>query len=205
MIINKKKSFKLSTIYPFDKETNTYCVYISLDSYEELFNGWDAAPIKRRDLEPDLLDFLEQVSYDIPLSEKVKIVFQLPEAKKDSEKEQRSKEAIYHNFNLIRHFINKSLMQNNRKIATYLAMGVFFLLLSYSLDLYLHLTFPFSILVDGFFIGGWVMFWEAFSLTFFIGHEFRNRRNRFARYSDSQVEFQYFSSQPISIPTDDML
>lgn len=205
MKINKKKNFKLSTIYPYDIDTFTYCVYISLDSYEELFNGWDAAPIKRRDLEPDLIDFLEQVSYDIPLSEKVKIVFNLPEKTKDVEKELRSKEAIYHNFHLIRHFINKSLMQNNRKIITYLAMGVLFLLLSYSLDLYLHLEFPFSILVDGFFIGGWVMFWEAFSLTFFIGYEFRNRRNRFDRYSESQVEFQYISSQPTSSTQDDMI
>ncbi|XMB71700.1 hypothetical protein RJI07_06200 [Mycoplasmatota bacterium WC30] len=190
-INKKKKALKLSQIYAYDKIENCYLVQISLDSYDEIFNTWDAAPVKRRDLATDLLDFLEQVAYDIPMSENVKFVFQLPKELKNEKKETLAKEGIYHNFRMINHFISKELSKNNRKIVTYLFLGIAFLSISYLFQTGLDLKFPFSILVDGFFIGGWVMFWEAFSLFFFSGIEHVNRRSRFTRYSNSKIEFKY--------------
>jgi hypothetical protein len=186
-----KKTIKLSQIYAYDEEDECYVVPISLDSYDELFNGWDAAPTKRRNLEVDLLDFLEEVAYDIPMSQSIKLVFQLPLETKDIKKEEIATEGIYNNFRMINHFISKEFAKNNRKILTYLAIGVIFLSISYLFQTDLNLVFPLSILVDGFFIGGWVMFWEAFSLFFFIGSELRNRRKRYNRYSNSKMEFKY--------------
>lgn len=182
---------KLSQIYSYSEEDKCYLVQISLDSYDEIFNAWDAAPVKRRDLETDLLDFLEQVGYDMPMRENVRLIFQLPEELKDEKKETIATEGIFHNFRMISHFINKELSKNNRKIATYLVLGIAFLSVSYLFQSTFNLSFPFSILVDGFFIGGWVMFWEAFSLFFFSGSELRNRRRRYMRYSNSKIEFQY--------------
>lgn len=187
---NTKKALKLSQIYSYIKEENCYLAQISLDSYDEIFNAWDAAPVKRRDLETDLLDFLEQVAYDLPMSENVRVVFQLPEELKDEKKEAIAIEGIYHNFTMINHFISKELSKNNRKIGVYLILGIVFLSISYLFTGF-DFSFPFSILVDGFFIGGWVMFWEAFSLFFFSGSELRGRRSRFTRYSNSKIEFQY--------------
>jgi len=186
-----KKALKLSQIYSYSEEDKCYLVQISLDSYDEIFNAWDAAPVKRRDLETDLLDFLEQVGYDMPMRENVRLIFQLPEELKDEKKETIATEGIFHNFRMISHFINKELSKNNRKIATYLVLGIAFLSVSYLFQSTFNLSFPFSILVDGFFIGGWVMFWEAFSLFFFSGSELRNRRRRYMRYSNSKIEFQY--------------
>lgn len=185
------KVLKLSQIYSYIEEENCYLVQIALDSYDELFNGWDAAPARRRDLETDLLDFIEQVGNDLPMDVKVKLVFQLPEELKDEKKEEIAKDGIYHNFTMIRHFINKELSKNKRKIVAYLTFGIIFLSISYLFQTAFELKFPLSILVDGFFIGGWVMFWEAFSLFFFIGSELRHRRKRYLRYSNSKIEFQY--------------
>jgi hypothetical protein len=186
-----KKVLKLSQIYSYLEEEECYLVQISLDSYDEIFNAWDAAPVKRRDLETDLLDFMEQVAYDLPMSEKVKLVFQLPKELKEEKKEATATEGIFHNFRMINHFINKELSRNNRKIGTYLIFGIAFLSLSFFFQDAFDLTFPFSILIDGFFIGGWVMFWEAFSLFFFSGSELRNRRRRFTRYLNSKIVFKY--------------
>lgn len=185
------KILKLNQIYSYMDEDKCYLVQISLDSYDELFNAWDAAPLKRKDLEPDLLDFIEQVGNDLPISENVKLCFQLPLSEKDDKKEEISTEAIYHNFTMIRHFINKELSKNNRKIMAYLTLGIIFLSASYFIQNLVSIEFPFSILFEGFFIGGWVMFWEAFSLFFFIGSELRRRRRRYIRYSKSKIEFQY--------------
>ncbi len=182
---------KLSQIYQYNQQENAYIVQISLDKYEELYNGWDAAPMKRRDIEPDLLEFIEQVAYDIPLEEKIVLCFQLPESEKDEKKEVLAKEAIYHNFTIIRHFINKESSRNNRKIFAYSSLGIIFLTLTYIFQNMTEITFPFSIFFEGLFIGGWVMFWEAFSLFFFTGSELRGRRKRYARYSDSLIQFEY--------------
>lgn len=186
-----KKALKLSQIYTYSIEDNCYLAQISLDSYDEIFNSWDAAPVKRKDLETDLLEFIEQVAYDIPMKENIRFVFQLPKALKDENKEAISIEGIYHNFRTVVHFINKELNKNKRKILAYIVLGIFFLSASYFLQNGLNLNFPSSILIDGFFIGGWVMIWEAFSLFFFSGSELRNRRRRFRRYSDSKIVFIY--------------
>lgn len=186
-----KKALKLSQIYSYSEEDKSYSAQISLDSYDELFNVWDAAPLKRRDLEPDLLDFIEQVGSDIPMKEKVKLVFLLPEKEKNEQKQETSKEAIYHNFFMIRHFINKELKKNNKKILAYLLIGIVFLSATTLLKNIILPEYPATILSDGLFIGGWVMVWEAFSLFFFTGSELRGRKNRFIRFSNSVIDFQY--------------
>jgi len=186
-----KKNLKLSQIYQYSDEKQSFLVPISLETYDELFNAWDAAPIKRRDIEPDLLHYLEQVSFEIPMTEKIILLFQLPEEVRDLRKEQIAREAIYHNFTMIRHFINQETKRNNRKMVAYFIIGIIFLSASYLFQNLLNPIFPFSILVDGFFIGGWVMFWEAFSLFFFSGNELRSRKQRYLRYSDSAIEFTY--------------
>ena len=188
---NQKKILKLSQIYSYNETDKCYLAQISLDSYDELFNAWDAAPLKRKDLEPDLLDFIEQVGNDIPLRDHVQLVFQLPENTKDLKREETSIEAIYHNFTIIRHFISKELLKNNRKILGYISFGMIFLSFSYLFQETLPLQFPLSIIIEGLFIGGWVMFWEAISLFFFTGSELRHRRKRYIRFSQSAIEFQY--------------
>jgi hypothetical protein len=190
---NPKKVLKLSQIYSYLENEQCYLIQISLDSYDEIFNGWDAAPLKRRDLEPDLLDFIEQVGNDIPMNEKLKLSFQLPIEVLEQKKEDSAKEAIYHNFTMIRHFITRELKKNNRKIAAYVTIGVLFLSTTFLFQDSYQLIFPVSIIFEGLFIGGWVMFWEAFSLFFFTGSELRSRRNRYIRYSNSIIEFQYKS------------
>ena len=190
---NPKKVLKLSQIYSYLEKEQCYLVQISLDSYDEIFNGWDAAPLKRRDLEPDLLDFIEQVGNDIPMRKKIQLSFQLPAEVLDQKKEESAIEAIYHNFTMIRHFITKELKKNNRKIAAYVTLGVLFLSTTFLFQNSFQLIFPVSIIFEGLFIGGWVMFWEAFSLFFFTGSELRSRRNRYIRYSNSKIEFQYKS------------
>lgn len=187
----KKKHLKLSQIYAFSEEEDSYLVQISLDQYDELYNGWDAAPIKRRDIEPDLLAFLEQVAYDIPLNKKVILCFQLPEDVRDLKKEAIAKEAIYHNFTMIRHFIDKESNKNNKKILAYAFLGIVFLTLNYLFQGFNSDSFSLSILYEGLFIGGWVMFWEAISLIFFTGMELRGRKERFFRYSMSKITFDY--------------
>ena len=65
----KKKSY-LNQIYQFSDHDKCYVVEVSLETYHELFNGWDASPTRKKDLDSELLDFIEQAAYDIPMKQK---------------------------------------------------------------------------------------------------------------------------------------
>ena len=53
----KKKKNYLKQIYKMNPDTKAYIIEVSLIDYNEIFNGWDPSPIKRRDLDPDLISF----------------------------------------------------------------------------------------------------------------------------------------------------
>jgi hypothetical protein len=55
-------------------------------------------------------------------------------------------------------------------------------------------SLTFNILREGLFIGGWFLLWESFSLFFFDSYEVRQRRKRFQRYLDSDIEFRYIET-----------
>lgn len=189
----KKKSY-LNQIYKYDDTDKTYVVEVSLETYHELFNGWDASPTRKKDLDSELLDFIETAAYDIPMKQNVKLSFAIPLSEKDEKLETSSKTAIYNNFKMIIHFINKELSLNNRKILTYITLSFTFITLAYIMVSFYEDSLTFNILREGFFIGGWFLLWESFSLFFFDSYEVRQRRKRFLRYLDSEINFRYIKT-----------
>jgi len=191
MLKRKAKRMHLGTIYPYDEEKDTYYIELSLEAYDELFNGWDASPLKRRDLEPELLAYLEEACYDIPSRSTIEIHCMMDKENKNQQKESKSLDSFRHNFLMTEHFIRKEINQNVRKIAIYLLLSAFFLTFAYLTPRIHDLDILFSILVEGLFIGGWVMLWEVFTLFFFDGYELRQRRRRVIRLKNSTIKFIY--------------
>lgn len=188
----KKKKNPVFNYYNINPDNQAYMIEISLDNYAELFNGWDASPLKRRDLEPELLDYVEQTGSEIPLKNAVELYLYLPEKFKDEEKEMKSKTGIINNFSIVLFFINKSLKKIYRQILTYIIMSIMFLLAAYILKNIIKMGDMFStILVEGLYIGGWFLLWEAFSSFFFDSHEIRQRRKYFLRFLDMKIYFKY--------------
>ena len=54
--VNLKKLFR------YNKEKNAFIIDISIDFYKSLYNEWDFSPFKRRDLDADLLTFIDESS-----------------------------------------------------------------------------------------------------------------------------------------------
>lgn len=188
--MSKKKSY-LSQIYKYDEVEKCYVVEVSLDNYQELFNAWDAAPTRKKDLDSELIEFIEQAAYDIPMKHKTKISLGLPLDQKDEKFEASVKTAVYNNFKMIIHFINKKLHVNNRKVMTYISFSIAFITLSYFLLTSVTDNLTFKLIREGLMIGGWVLMWESFTLFFFDSYEVRNRRKRYQRFLDSNIEFRY--------------
>ena len=186
---NKKKIDSLN-LYNQNLDTQAYMIEVSLDDYSELFNGWDASPVKRKGLEPELMDYLEQASTEIPMSEKIELCFYMPLTMRDIEKEERSIKAIINNFKVEMAMIQKQIKKNYRRLLVYITFAIIFLIAAYFLRNVAGLSILTNILIEGFFIGGWFLLWEAFSLFFFDTHEIVLRRKLFQRFLDSEIYFK---------------
>jgi hypothetical protein len=160
-----------------------------VDDYTDIFNGWDPSPVRRRDLDPDLVDFLEQCASDIPVEFPVELQFYVPEAKCDKDKETRTIEGIKNNFSFTAHFIGKELEEIRRKVLRYAIASLAFLSIGYISRHYVDPNMFTTILTEGISIGGWVFLWEAFSLSFFSGQEIHNRLKGYRRFQESKITF----------------
>jgi len=187
----KKKKNYLKQIYKMNPDTNAYIIEVSLIDYNEIFNGWDPSPIKRRDLDPELISFLEECDSDIPLEFSLELMFYLPEDQYDKEKEKLSRVGIKNYFDYSVHFIRKELMQIRQKILLYIVMAVAFLSVGYLSGQKAEPGFFTAILIEGLTVGGWVFLWEAFSLFFFARQEVSGRLKRYIRLKNTKISFRY--------------
>lgn len=187
----KKKKNYLKQIYKMNPETNAFIIEISLDNYNEIFNGWDPSPIKRRDLDPDLVNFMEVCSSDIPLKFSLELQFYIPEGQYNEDKENLSRVGIKNNFDFTSHFIRKEINQIGKRIILCIMMAIAFLSVGYLSGQRVETNVVTSILIEGLSIGGWVFLWEAFSLFFFSRQEVYSRLKTYSRFQDTEISFKY--------------
>lgn len=188
----KKKTEYLKQIYRFDKFRRTFIIEVSIDDYNDVFNGWDPSPFKKRDIDPDLKFFLEECSYDIPLKYNIEIWIYMPERVRDIKRERLTEAGIKNNFEFLAHLIGRELKSSKKRTILYTVMAFSFLLLAYSVEdnRYAHELFA-SIVLEGVFIGGWVFLWEAFSLMFITDQDVKRKLREYKRFINTGIEFKY--------------
>jgi len=191
--VKRKKSRPyLQQIYKVNPETNAFIIEVSLDSYNEVFNGWDPSPIKRRDLEPEMLAFIESCSREIPRKYPVELRFYLQREHQDLAKEALTIQGIRNNFHFLEINLKRMVATNFRRILKYMLMSFSFLLFAYLVRKNDELSMLLTILVEGMFIGGWVFLWEAFTLVFFTGQDLASQRRRTERFIHAPIIFDYY-------------
>ncbi|RAK07104.1 hypothetical protein C8C77_11840 [Halanaerobium saccharolyticum] len=191
MFRKDEEDYQLRYIYHTNQHNKAYLIELNLDCYDDLFNSWDGSALDRKELDPELSHFLERASYELPLKDRVELCFYLPESKKDEKMEADSRATIKNNFRMKLFFINQDLKQNSKKIATYILMGITFLITAYLIPESKDLSLLISLLMEGLFVGGWVFLWEAFSIFFFGSRELKDKKKRYFRYLDSNILFKY--------------
>lgn len=185
-----KKTKAYQTLYQHNPDSQAYMIEISLDDYSELFNGWDASSIKRREIEPELLDYIEQAGNEIPLKENLEVVFYLSPEKRETDKEVKSIDGIKNNFKVLLYMINKTLNTQYRHVFIYLMISMGLITAATFLRNAGEFQILSTILIEGLFIGGWFMLWEAFSTFFFDAYDTRLRKKVFQRFIESNVCFK---------------
>src|SRR5574344_1980117 len=84
-----QKSNKYKILYRKNEKTGRIIIDIALDDYHDFFHEWDNAAFKKRDIHPELADFFDLCSLDIPLRKELEIVISLKSNQAEPEKEEQ--------------------------------------------------------------------------------------------------------------------
>ncbi len=178
-------------IYRFDRAANRYHVDVAIDYYRDVYNEWDFAPFRNRDLDRSLMEYLEECSREIPLRAGLAISFFTPRDIMDPGKEERSIAGLknYFHYELLK--AQGRRRRYYRRFAMYLLFGVAFMAGAYLAQSYLHGPFPASVLPESLLIGGWVLFWEAFTIAFFRNRDVGERIRHLKRFTRARIDYVY--------------
>jgi len=185
-------------VYQKDPVSGAFLVEIALETYEEVFNEWDPAPYKRRDIAPDLRAYLEDCAKDIPLRHALKLVFSLPAGRQDPAKEEHVRAGLRNYFGLEIKTIRRRVRRLHRQMLAYLLLAVILLVLTSLAGRVRASSIGFEILREGLTIGAWVFAWESLSVFAFSRRRVIREVKRWTRYLQAPIEFpsQPLSSQP---------
>lgn len=177
------------TIYRFDRFTNRYHIDLAIDYYRDVYNEWDFAPFRNRDLDRHLMEYLEECSREIPLKAGIAITFFMPSDTRDAVKEERSIAGLknYFLYELLK--ASGRRRRSFRRFAIYLILGVAFLVGAYLVRTFLGGPFPLTVLPEGLLIGGWVLFWEAFTIAFFRSRDISERIRHLRRFVGARIAY----------------
>lgn len=174
-----------------NKNTGRVIIDIALEDYLEFFNEWDNSAFKKRDINSELVQFLDICSEDIPLRKKLEIVFSINTTDVGKEKEDSIRISYRNYYNTLKRL-------ESRKTKRYIRMSI--ILLITSLILLTSYGFLFDIkvktvasrvLLESLLIGGWVFAWEAVHTLFIDIIEPFRRIREIKRFIEADISFIY--------------
>jgi len=182
----------IRNVYSYDNKKQQIFIDINLDRYTDLYNEWDFSPAKKRDLDEDLYQYLIECSQEIPLKWALTIRLHLPESLYDPTKEATAQKGIWNYFHYRLHRTSFTRQKALKQLIRYGLFGVIFLFTGVFL---IPQIFPQGIVEqlsrEGLIIGGWVLFWECFSIVFFEDKLHREHKRHLKRLIKSKLEFIY--------------
>ncbi len=176
-------------MYTKDPQTGAFRVEVAVDSYEAIFNEWDPSPYKRRDIAPDLREYLNDCAHDIPLRFPLKLVLSIPAHLVDTDKESHVREGLRNYFAFVTKTIVRRLGRLRREAIVFLAMAATLLICFNLAGGLREKGLIFQLLLDGVQIGTWVFAWEAISAFMFGQRRIKRELVRWRRYLEADIEF----------------
>jgi len=181
----------LREIYPYDPQTKGFTILARVGHYDDFFNPLDPSPAPARDLAPDLVEYLNQCSDEIPYKYPVSLALQV---QNDARNAQREQECLNSLQTFYRHEIFVSQAEIRRKRGgslKYLLISFSCLAIStFSAQLQLE-GFFWSLLREAVLIGGWLFMWEAVTLNFIEMDVHYQEIKKYKRLIGAKLSFTY--------------
>ncbi|HHW98887.1 MAG TPA: hypothetical protein GX738_04560 [Firmicutes bacterium] len=184
------KNDPLNFLYERNPETGNYVIEISLDTYGDVFNEWDHASYRKRDMDPELAFFLEDSSAEIPLRYGIELVFYLPKQEMDREKEGVIAAVVKNYYRFYADLERRTLQRTYRRMLNYLLSALVLLTSTYIFS-YWQQTFFLAILSEGLSVGSWFCMWEAISFLLFERSEIVTKVKSYDRLSNAPIYYRY--------------
>jgi len=186
-----KRTSDYETLYRKNPKTGRIIIDVALDNYLDFFHEWDSSAFKKRDMHPDLAEFLDLCSEEIPLRRKLEIAFTLEADEVDDKKEELIRISYRNYYNSLKRFEKKRLERYIR-FSTILLLISFVLLATYAtLSKAGEGTIISNVFRESLLIGGWVFAWETIHLLFIDTLEPINRYREINRFLEADISFKY--------------
>ena len=179
------------TVYRKNQETGRYIIDIALDGYMDFFHEWDNASFKRRDMHPELAEFLDMCAEDIPVKKDIEIHFCVDNQPLDPEKEKLIRQSYEHYYDFFGKIKEKKIQSNFQSSLVLAAIGIVLILLNSVLVKDLPHELWYEVPLKGLYIGGYVFFWEALYNGYFGSKELISRRKQLKRLKRAILHFKY--------------
>lgn len=181
----------IENIYRINSETGNCVIDVALDDYMDFFHEWDNATFKKRDMHPELAEFLDICSEDIPLKNRIEINFNASNEYKDENKEKLIRESYSNYYTFFYRKMKKKVKNLYMTISILTIVSIFFIFFNYILQNILIKTVWTEVLLEGLTVGGWVFLWEAIHLLVFERHDYFTRNKELKRFLKAPIFFEY--------------
>jgi hypothetical protein len=182
-------------IYRINPDSGLSVLDIALDDYMDFFHEWDNSILKKRDMHPELAEFLDLCSEDIPIKQIFEINFFIEKAEKDSSKEALIRDS-YKNYYTIYCSIEKKKINRLFKSTALLSItSLIFISLNFVLMDILPKSIFTEVFLEGLMVGGWVFLWEAIHYLSFERRDYFHRYRELKRLLIAPISFEYKNSK----------
>lgn len=166
-----------------------FIIEVYIDKLLSAFNEWDSSYLEIRELNSNLIYFIERCSKDIPIGQSIELRFVVSQESEEQEKVLR--EALKANFQYQLHLVKQKLDFLYRKSAKYFTIAVIFLVMAFSMKPVFQLNLAGDLLVEGLYIGGWVFLWQSISMFSFESSDVAHKKRIFERLLNSGIVIEY--------------
>jgi hypothetical protein len=180
----------LNRLYERNPNTGNYIIEIALDKYLDVFNDWDHASYRKRDMDPELAYFLEDCSDEVPLPHGLDLVFYLPRRARDVGKESIISGVVKGYYQFYANFERRKLRRADRRRLNYVVVATILLAVTSLSNLWRY-NVVLSTVGQGLTVGGWVFLWEAISFFFLTRSENMDKIKNYQRLANANIYFRY--------------
>ncbi len=170
-------------------DDGAYKILVALNKYEDIYSDWDPSPFKKRDIEEDFVDYIWDSALDIPLYERIKVVFLIKNELRNSKKESQVLNALNTHFRYCLSKLERKYFDEKKKSLHYLLIGIVLAILAYS-DIFTGVDLWMKVFSEGIVIGTWVFFWEAFYNLFMECANLREEIKFTKRFLETEYCFE---------------
>jgi len=178
----------------YKKEGDQYLLEVKLREVKQLFNTFDPAPFREKDLEPSAETYIVDAVQELPLSTPISLILYLPESACTTEAVSSVPVAIHNYFSYRADITAKELRFTLQQGRIALLIGLVFLFLCIAAQQLIATLgktgLMWSIIEEGFLISGWVAMWRPIDIFLYQWWPIRRRRRIYEKLAQVQVELR---------------